>query len=53
VFALPLVVKSLLVLWNRNNVGLPGNRIVTNGIMLAAFVFSIIIMVNGLKDTFI
>jgi len=52
VFALPLVVLSFLYLWNRKNVGLPANRIMTNVIMLAAFVFSLIIMVNGLKDIF-
>jgi len=52
VFALPLVVLSFLYLWNRKNVGLPNNRIITNVIMLAAFVFSLIIMVNGLKDIF-
>ena len=52
VFALPLVVLSFLVLWNRKGVGLPSNRIGTNVILLAAFVFSIIIMVNGLIDIF-
>ncbi len=52
VFALPLVVISFLLLWNRKNAGLPTNRIMTNIIMVTAFVFSIIIMVNGLKDIF-
>ena len=52
VFALPLVVLSFLVLWNRKGVGLPSNRKGTNFILLAAFVFSIIIMVNGLIDIF-
>lgn len=52
VFALPLVVLSFLVLWNRKNVGLPANRWMTNIIMVAAFVFSIIIMINGLTDIF-
>lgn len=52
VFALPLVVISFLVLWNRKNAGLPSNRIMTNIIMVTAFIFSIIIMVNGLKDIF-
>lgn len=52
VFALPLVVLSFLVLWNRKGVGLPSNRKGTNVILLAAFVFSIIIMVNGLIDIF-
>ncbi len=52
VFALPVVVISFLVLWNRKNAGLPANRIVTIIIMVTAFVFSIIIMVNGLMDIF-
>ena len=52
VFALPLVVLSFLILWNRKNAGLPTNRVVTNIILVAAFVFSIIIMVNGLMDIF-
>jgi len=52
VFALPLVVVSFLVLWNRKNAGLPANRTVTNIVMVGAFVFSIIIMVNGLMDIF-
>jgi Mn2+/Fe2+ NRAMP family transporter len=52
VFALPLVVLSMFLLWNRKNVGLPQNRTMTNTIMAAAFVFSLIIMVNGLKDIF-
>ena len=52
VFALPLVVISFLYLWNRKNAGLPGKRLTTNIIMTAAFLFSIIIMVNGLMDIF-
>lgn len=52
VFALPLVVVCFLILWNRKNVGLPTNRWITNLIMGAAFIFSIIIMINGLKDIF-
>lgn len=52
VFALPLVVMSFLILWNRKDVGLPQKRLWTNIIMAGAFVFSIIIMVNGLKDIF-
>ncbi|MEQ8715688.1 MAG: divalent metal cation transporter [Cyclobacteriaceae bacterium] len=52
VFALPLVVMSFLILWNRKDVGLPRNRVWTNIIMAGAFVFSIIIMVNGLNDIF-
>lgn len=52
VFGLPLVILSFLVLWNRKNAGLPSNRIWTNIILIAAFVFSLIIMANGLKDIF-
>jgi len=52
VFALPLVIISFLLLWNRKNAGLPSNRWVTNVIMVGALIFSIIIMVNGLKDIF-
>jgi len=52
VFGLPLVVLSFLILWNRKNAGLPANRVITNVIMSAAFLFSLIIMFNGLKDIF-
>lgn len=52
VFALPLVIMSLLFLWNRKNAGLPEKRLLTNTVMVAAFVFSLIIMVNGLIDIF-
>ena len=52
VFALPLVVLSFLLLWNRKGAGLPAKRTVTNVIMVGAFVFSIIIMWNGLMDIF-
>lgn len=52
VFALPLVVTVLLVLWNRRDAGLPNNRYPTNLIMIGAFVFSLIITVNGLIDIF-
>jgi len=52
VFALPLVVLSIMVLWNRKNAGLPSNRIVTNIVLICAFIFSIIIMINGLQDIF-
>ncbi len=52
VFALPLVVVCFLVLWNRKNAGLPAGRWATNLIMVGAFIFSIIIMVNGLMDIF-
>jgi len=52
VFALPLVVFCVLLLWNRKKAGLPENRLLTNIIMIAAFIFSLIIMVNGLMDIF-
>ena len=52
VFALPLVVLCFILLWNRKKVGLPQNRILSNGIMVCAFIFSLIIMINGLKDIF-
>jgi len=53
VFALPLVVVvCFLILWNRKNAGLPSGKLITNIILVAAFVFSLIIMVNGLKDIF-
>jgi len=52
VFALPLVVMSLLFLWNRKNAGLPEKRLLTNLIMACAFIFSLIIMANGLSDIF-
>jgi len=52
VFALPLVVISFLLLWNRKNAGLPEKRLLTNIIMVGAFIFSLIIMVNGLSDIF-
>ncbi len=52
VFALPLVVLSFIVLWNRKNVGLPSNRILTNLLMVAAFIFALIISWNGLVDIF-
>ena len=52
VFALPLVVACFLVLWNRRNAGLPEKRYLTNIILTGAFVFSLIIMVNGLMDIF-
>lgn len=52
IFALPLVICSFLVLWNRKNAGLPSNRILTNVVMVAAFIFSLIILWNGLSDIF-
>ena len=50
VFALPLVILCFLCLWNRKDEKLPAERLVTNIIMAGAFLFSVIIMVNGLKD---
>ncbi|NJB87105.1 Mn2+/Fe2+ NRAMP family transporter [Lewinella marina] len=52
VFALPLVIASLLYLWNRKGAGLPAGRWLTNGVMAAAFIFSLIISWNGLADIF-
>lgn len=52
VFGLPLVVLSFLLLWNRKNVGLPSGKLFTNIILVGAFIFSVIIMVNGLIDIF-
>lgn len=52
VFALPLVVVSFLVLWNRKNAGLPTKRLPSTVIMIAALVFSLIISWNGLSDIF-
>ena len=52
VFGLPLVIFSFLYLWNRKNAGLPRKRLVTNAIMVVAFLFSLIIMGNGLADIF-
>lgn len=52
VFALPLVVVSLLMLWNRKHDGLPTGKVLTNIIMVGAFIFSLIIMFNGLMDIF-
>lgn len=52
VFGLPLVVISILILWNRKVVGMPTNRIWTNAVLLAALVFALIISWNGLVDIF-
>ena len=52
VFGLPLVVTSLLILWNRKISGIPSNRIWTNVIMVAALIFSIIIAFTGLDAIF-
>ncbi len=52
VFGLPLVVISILVLWNRKVSGLPTNKVWTNLIMAAALVFSIIIAFTGLDAIF-
>ncbi len=50
VFALPLVVVSFLALWNRKNAGLPANRWLTNIVIVAAVIFSLVISWNGLSD---
>lgn len=52
VFALPLVIAVILFLWNRRNVGLPQGRFAINLILIGAFVFSVIITINGLGDIF-
>ena len=52
VFALPLVILCFLYLWNRKDEKLPTRRWLTNLIMAGAFLFSVIIMINGLKDIF-
>ena len=52
VFALPLVIVSFLILWNRKSANIPGKRLWPNIVMAGAFVFSIIIMTNGLMDIF-
>ena len=50
VFALPLVVLSFIVLWNKKNLTLPSSKLFTNIIMAGAFIFSMIILWNGLSD---
>ncbi|RED95295.1 NRAMP family divalent metal transporter [Marinoscillum furvescens] len=52
VFGLPLVVISILILWNRKVPGLPKNRVLTNVVLVAALVFSLVISWNGLVDIF-
>lgn len=52
VFALPLVVLCFLLLWNRENAGLPTRKWATNTVLLGALLFSLIIMGNGLADIF-
>ncbi|MFY0606549.1 MAG: divalent metal cation transporter [Cyclobacteriaceae bacterium] len=52
VFALPLVVACFLVLWNRKKANIPGRKLWINIVMIGAFIFSLIIMINGLKDIF-
>jgi len=51
-FALPLVVFSFIVLWNRKGIGLPNNKTLINVILVAALIFSLIITPNGLLDVF-
>lgn len=50
VFGLPLVVASLLYLWNRKEMRQVGGRRAINAIMALAFVFSIVITANALRD---
>jgi len=45
-------VISFILLWNRKNAGLPEKRTLTNIVMACAFIFSLIIMINGLIDIF-
>jgi Mn2+/Fe2+ NRAMP family transporter len=52
VFGLPFVILSFILLWNRKKSGIPGKRWLTNAIMIGAFIFSLIIMTNGLIDIF-
>ena len=52
VFALPLVVLSFLVLWNRKEVVVRHGKWATNSIMVLAFAFSLIILYQGLKGIF-
>ncbi len=52
VFGLPLVVASFLFLWNRKSLNSPHKKMILNIIMIGAFVFSVVIMVNGLSDIF-
>jgi len=52
VFALPLVVVCFIALWNRKRAGLPTRKLPTNVVMIAAFIFSLIISFNGLSDIF-
>ena len=53
VFALPLVVLSFLVLWNRKAVVIRHGKWATNSIMALAFAFSLIILYQGLKGIFV
>lgn len=52
VFALPLVIICLLLLWNRKATQLPVRRWWANVIMAAALLFALIISWNGLADIF-
>ena len=50
VFGLPIVIVCLLSLWNRKNIIPIKQKGITNIIMLAALLFSIIILNQGLQD---
>ena len=52
VFGLPLVVGSFLLLWNRKPLGSLRKKLFTNLVLVAALLFSVIIMYNGLRDVF-
>ncbi|MFY0688407.1 MAG: divalent metal cation transporter [Cyclobacteriaceae bacterium] len=52
VFGLPLVVMSILILWNRKESGIEIKKTWTNITMIGALIFSLIIMGNGLRDIF-
>lgn len=52
VFGLPIVIICLLLLWNRKNTIKIKQKNMTNVIMIAALLFSLIILYNGLHDLF-
>ena len=52
VFGLPIVIICLLVLWNRKNTIKIKQKSMTNVIMIAALLFSLIILFHGLRDLF-
>lgn len=52
VFGLPLVVATLLYLWNRKSLVLSQSKLIINTVMVGALIFSVIITINGLMDIF-